>query len=992
MRCTNGEVISASSLGELEKEMEGINSFELIKEENISEFNSKARIYRHKKTCAQILSIMNDDENKVFAVTLRTPPKDSAGVAHILEHSVLCGSRKYPVKEPFVELLKGSLQTFLNAFTYPDKTCYPVASQNLRDFYNLIDVYLDAVFYPRITPFIFQQEGWHLELEDPDQPLSYKGVVFNEMKGAYSSPDRLIMEYSQQSLFPDTCYGLESGGDPKQIPDLTYEAFRAFHQDYYHPSNARFFFYGDDDPDERLKIIDGYLNDFEKKRIDSAVPLQKPFNRPRSLVKFFAGGEAEDDRSKGMTTVNWLLSETTPPETNLALQTLEYILLGMPSSPLRMALIKSGLGEDIAGAGLEDELRQIYFSTGLKGIDPEDTERIEYLILDTLSGLVSDGIDPLTVEAALNTVEFQLRENNTGGFPRGLVMMLRALTTWLYDEDPLALLAFNRPLANIKTRVNSGERFFESLIDRLLINNPHRTTLTLKSDPRLGERDQEEERGRLSQVRAEMSYADISNIIENAKRLRDLQETPDPPEALATIPFLKLEDIEKENKLIPLDVLREEGTQVLYHDIETNGILYLDVGFDLHCMPQQYLRYVPLFGRALLEMGTQREDYVRLTQRISRETGGIHPRTVTSTAKDSTESVVQLMLSGKAMLPKAGELLNILSDVFFEPRFNDQERFRQMVLEEKARQEHSIVPEGHNVVNLRLRAHFNEADWVAEEMRGVNYLFFLRELATAVDDDWSSVLKILEKIRSLLVNRKGMLLNVTLDGEGWSNIRPRVREFLTRFPEAPVEKQCWQPTEMPRFEGLVVPSQVNYVGKGANLYRRGYRFHGSTLVISHYLRTAWLWDKIRVQGGAYSASSIFDRFSGTFTFVSYRDPNLEKTLDVYDETADYLRNIDLSDEELTKSIIGVIGTIDQHMLPDAKGYISLLRYMSRDDDAGRQRMREEVLSTTVAHFRNFGEALGGLRREGLVAVLGSQGALEESAALGGERLEITKLL
>jgi Zn-dependent M16 (insulinase) family peptidase len=366
--------------------MEEIYGFELLREQDIGEIQTRARLYRHRKTGAELLSLINDDENKVFGITFRTPPRDSTGVPHILEHSVLCGSRKYPVKEPFVEILKGSLQTFLNAFTYPDKTCYPVASQNTKDFYNLVDVYLDAVFYPRITEHIFQQEGWHFEIEKEDSPLGYKGVVFNEMKGAYSSPDNLLAEYSQQSLFPDTTYGLDSGGDPRVIPSLTYEAFRDFHRRYYHPSNSRIFFHGDDDPDERLRLINNYLKDFEKLDIDSAVSLQSRFGKPRSFVFPFASGKDDPSRSKGMVTVNWLLTETTEIEMNVALTILGYILMGTPGSPLRKALIDSGLGEDVTGLGLERDLRQMVFSVGLKGIDLTKAQDVEDLVLERARG------------------------------------------------------------------------------------------------------------------------------------------------------------------------------------------------------------------------------------------------------------------------------------------------------------------------------------------------------------------------------------------------------------------------------------------------------------------------------------------------------------------------------------------------------------------------------------------------------------------------------
>jgi Zn-dependent M16 (insulinase) family peptidase len=489
-----------------------LHGFERIREQDIPELKTKAELFQHAKTGAELLSLVNKDENKVFGITFRTPPTDSTGVAHILEHSVLCGSRKYPVKEPFVELLKGSLQTFLNAMTYPDKTCYPVASQNLQDFYNLIDVYLDAVFYPRISPFIFQQEGWHLELENLDEPLIYKGVVFNEMKGAYSSPDSRLAEYSRQSLFPDNPYGFDSGGDPRHIPALTFDQFKAFHQKYYHPSNARIYFYGDDDLTERLRLANDYLKDFERMEIDSTIPLQKRFDRPERLTQSFAAGGDDGRESKGMVTLNWLLDVSTHRDMNLAFHILEYILLGMPGSPLRKSLIESKLGEDLAGGGLGSELYQIYFSTGLKGVDIKEADRIEALILETLIRLVKDGIDPHTVEAALNTIEFTLRENNTGGFPRGLLLMLRALNTWLYGGDPLALVAFEAPLEAVKSSLASKESFFEEMIDRFFLDNPHRTTLILKPDPELSKKEEAAEREGLAESRKAMNPDDLKGV------------------------------------------------------------------------------------------------------------------------------------------------------------------------------------------------------------------------------------------------------------------------------------------------------------------------------------------------------------------------------------------------------------------------------------------------------------------------------------------------
>lgn len=964
------------------------HGFTLVRDQHIPEINTRARIWRHDRTGAELISMENDDENKVFGITFTTPTSDSTGLPHILEHSVLCGSRKYPVKDPFVQLAKGSLHTFLNAFTFPDKTCYPVASQNLQDFYNLIDVYLDAVFYPRLTPEILQQEGWHYELESPDGPLSYKGVVFNEMKGAYSSPDNLLGRYSERSLFPDTIYGNDSGGDPREIPNLTYEAFKRFHETYYHPSNARIWFYGNDDPDERLRLIDTFISEFDAAPVKVEIPRQPRFSAPRSLHVPFDPG----DQPKGMVTVNWLLTENTDPETALALNILAYILVGTPASPLRKALIDSGLGEDIAGGGLDDQVREMYFSTGLKGIKPADADKVEALIVDTLRALANDGIEADMVEAALNTIEFRLREFNTGGFPRGLAMMIAALSTWLYGGDPLAPLAFEAPLAAIKARLAAGERYFEALIVRFLLDNPHRTTVLLEPEPGLAEKQEAEERARLDAARAAMTPDELARVAAEAERLRLLQETPDPPEALATIPTLKLEDLDKTNKLIPLAEEEAGGLPVLYHDLFTNGIVYVDLGLNLRALPQSYLPYVGLFSRALLELGTETEDYVTLLRRIGRKTGGIRTTSFTSTVVDRPETAAWLFLRGKGTMAQTADLLAILRDVLLTAKFDNRERFRQIVLEEKAGEESGLVPAGHRVVHARLRAQFTEADWAAEQMGGVSYLFFLRELAEKIEKDWPSVVETLEAMRRYLLNRATMLCNVTVDAENWARFQPQLADFAAALPVGPSDLARWTPNSAPLNEGLTIPAQVNYVAKGANLYELGYTLHGSALVITGYLGTSYLWEKIRVQGGAYGGFAAFDRHSGVFAFLSYRDPNLLETLENYDGAARFLRELDLSQDELTKGIIGAIGSMDAYQLPDAKGYTSMMRRLTGVTDEDRQRLRDEVLGTTAAHFRQFGEVLAEVSRAGRVVVMGSKDAIEAANAQRGGFLHITKVL
>jgi presequence protease len=960
------------------------HGFELLAEQRLAEINSLARYYRHVKTGAELLSLVNGDENKVFGVSFATPPLDSTGVAHILEHSVLCGSRKYPIKEPFVELMKSSLNTFLNAMTFPDKTCYPVASQNVQDFYNLIDVYLDAVFFPRLTPHVFQQEGWHYELDAPDAPLTYKGVVFNEMKGNYSSPDTMLHELSQQSLYPDITYGLDSGGDPKHIPDLTYEQLKAFHERHYHPSNAKLFFYGDDDPDQRLRLLGACLDEFNRIVVDAKVPLQPRFTAPKRLTRAYAAGPAVEQpgelSKETMLTMNWMLDEAADVESALALGMLEQILIGTPAAPLYKALIDSGLGQGLAGGGLDDALRQPMFSIGLKGIDPVHADQIERLIIDTVSTLADQGIDPLTVASALNTVEFHLRENNTGAFPRGIAFMLRALGSWLHGRDPLSPLAFEVPLAAIKKQVAGGDRYFERLLKRHVVDNRHRTVLVLEPDPDMAEREAQEERARLDAVRAGMTARDLQGVVEATRTLRQIQEQPDPPAALATIPTLTLSDLPRANKLIPCEVASLSDTRVLYHDLFTNGIVYIDVGFDLHILPPELLPYVPLFGRALIETGVGEDDFVRLSQRIGRSTGGIWPQRWSSTVAGGTNAAAWLNLRGKALPDQTHELLSILRDILGRARLDNRGRFQQLVLEEKAALESRLVPAGSSYVDRRLRAGLYEADWADEQMGGVSYLFFVRKLADDAQTNWEGVQAALERIRAILVNSAAMLCNVTAEAAHWAQVKPQLADFLSGLPRTPATAAPWRIADGPRSEGLIIPTKVNYVGKGADLYGAGIKPSGTHLVARRYLRTTWLWDKIRVQGGAYGGQCMFDRHSGGFTFVSYRDPNLIATLDTYDRTAGFLSSADLDPAELTRNIIGTIGEIDSYRLPDAKGFASMQRYLIGDSEEARQRMREEILSTTAADIREFAGAMADVAAHGRVVVLGSEQAIEAANA------------
>jgi len=973
-------------------------TFTLLQEKTIPEIASTAKLYRHDKTGARLLSVLNTDENKVFGINFRTPPQSSNGIAHIMEHSVLCGSRKYPVKEPFVELIKGSLNTFLNAFTYPDKTCYPVATTNLKDFYNLIDVYLDAVLYPLIPEHTLQQEGWHYELDGPDASLTFKGVVFNEMKGALSSPDDLLGELSQQSLYPDTPYGLNSGGDPAVIPDLTYEEFKRFHETYYHPSNSYIYFYGDDPEEERLRLLDEWLDAFEPKDVNSALPLQPQWQAPKQITHPYDSGDSDD--AKAYVTVNWLMPESTDPETTLNLSVLSHILLATPASPLKKALLDSGLGEDVTG-GYQEELRQGYFTAGLKGVGRGDLDKVEQVIHTTLAELAQNGLDPDTVAASLNTIEFRLREQNTGQFPRGLFLMLNALAPWLYDGDPISGMAFEAPLNAVKSKPKG---YFESLIKQHLIDNPHRTSLQLVPDPEEGKRKEAAEAERLARARAAMTPGQIEKLVAGLAELKKHQEAPDSPEALASLPALKLSDLEREVKTIPLEIGQIGGAKLLTHDLPTNGILYLDLGFDLHSLlpasgdkTADLLPFVGLMGRVLLQMGTEKQDYVALTQRIGKSTGGIRAEVLASAIRESQNSALYFFLRGKATTDKAAELLDILRDVLLTAKLDNRERFKQIVLEDKAGAEAGLIPGGHLVVKNRLSARFSEADWVTEQINGIENLFFLRQLAEEIEKDWDSVLGKLETVRRLLINRAAMVVNVTLDSASLGTLSPALAALIEALPALEVKGQK---ANAPAFniklstlnEGLTIPAQVNYVGKGANLYALGYEPHGSVHVIRRYLGTTWLWDKIRTQGGAYGGFSTFDIATGTFAYLSYRDPNLLASLDNYDATPAFLRNLDLSESELTKTIIGTSGMLDPYLLPDAKGWTSMVRHLTNYTDHERQRIRDEALGSSTTDFKRFADVLEQVARKGEIVVLGSADAIEKANQEREGLLEVKKIM
>lgn len=968
------------------------HGFTLLREERLEEVGGIVRLWKHDVTGAELLSVLNDDENKSFGVSFRTPPKNSTGVAHILEHSVLCGSEKYPVKEPFVELLKSSLQTFLNALTFPDKTCYPVASTNLRDFYNLVDVYIDAVFHPRIDEDVLRQEGWHIDVDEEGR-WSYKGVVFNEMKGVYSSPDSVLMEESQHAVFPDMLYSLDSGGNPSEVLNLSYEEFRAFHSAYYHPSNARFFFWGDDDEDARLARLESALSGYERRETDSSVPLQVPRGEERKLEIPYAAAESghaeEDNTRQAHVTINWLLCESSDVEEMLTLEMLDHILAALPGSPLRKALMESGLGDDISGAGLETDLRQAYYSIGLRSIRPEDGDEVEKLVLDTLAELAESGIPAKAVEAAVNSVEFDLRENNTGRFPRGLAAMFRSLSTWLYDGDPFAPLAWEKPLTNIKARLASGEKVFENAIRRRLLDNRHRAQVLLIPDNELAARRQAGEDARLDAARAAMSEAERQTTEEISARLREAQARPDSPEALASIPTLEPGDLPRENRKLPCAERSGADVEILLHDLDTTGIIYSRLLLPLDSVPADLLPLLPLYARALTEAGTRRHDYVELGLELAARTGSLDAFPAFHTRLSDAAALPFLEVSGKATADKAGHLAELMQEILTDADLDHAERFTQMVMEERARLEQSIVPSGHTLVGTRLGGALSAAGAYAELCGGVSYLEYVRALSSRVKNDWPGLLADLRRLHSLAASLPETAggsgraaLSLTADNAVLDAALPLFQTMTDALPRRTDGSAAGPALVRPGAEGLIVPAQVNYVGLGGNLRDTGYVFHGSALVVLRHLRMGYLWDRVRVQGGAYGSFISHNRATGSLVFLSYRDPNVERTLEVYRGAADYLGNLTMTETDVSRAVVGAIGDMDAYMLPGAKGATAMWRRLCGDTDDIRARIREEALSTTLKDFHEFAPWLARVLEASTPCALGGTDAEHAARSAG----------
>ncbi len=960
-----------------------VNGFELMGEQFSPDLNCNAKYYMHCQSGAKVISVEADDRNKVFGIVFRTPVDNSRGLPHILEHSALCGSRKYPLKKPFLELLRGSLYTFLNAFTELDRTTYPVASLNLKSFYNLADVYWDSVFHPLLTRETFEQEGWRYELTAEDE-LTYAGVVFNEMKGAQSSPLSQLMRHSRASLFDDHPYAHDSGGLPQEIPGLEFEELKRYHAAHYHPSNAVVFFYGDDDPDVRLEFVAQRLAGVQYRDPSFARVNPLPLRQfQRHLEIPFAPMESAED--KGHITCNWLLPAIEPSEVRMQLGLLSQCLVGSPSAPLYKALIDSNLGSDVIGVGgFSSNLCQFVFSVGLESVAPAHFADVKTLIEDTLVDIARRGFDQDLVEAVLNTTEFSFREYSNQSFPKGLFLLMTATPGLLYNKR----LRGGREgslekFMQAKQRALADPRYLTDPILQYLPMTGHRTTVTMVPDIQAEERARQKEADSLSTHLDALDVKTRAEMTARTQWLQEYQRRPDTPEALATMPLLARSDLQIESPTYPSELRTYEDLPCYTHDINTSGIVYVKLMFDLHALPATHLPYLDLFEEALRQTGTDEEDFATFSRRISRLTGGIGVSDLILHRYDDPASVAYLNVGSKCLVSQIPDMILLLGDVLTRSRLDNKTRVEQLVRQSHASMEAALIPGGHSLVSARLGAQASETDWLEEITGGITHLLFLRDLVQNFEQRWPAMLNIMEDMRNRLIQTGNMLIDIIGSGPEQGALACSLSSLLAKIPDGNPQRRNWPMDATPVSEAFVIPASVNYVGRSYNLEPSGFQFHGSIRVATRLINTAWLWSSVREQGGAYGCSSSFNRFSSQFSFVSYRDPQVGGTLDVYDKTSDFLRQANLDQQELDKLVIGTFGDLDQDLQPRAQGEVALQRILTGSTQELRLELRQEILDTSHHDMVRLADWLAASQDTARTVVLGSETSIQEATNTQG---------
>ena len=967
-----------------------LDTYRVVEHKMIEEMQSEGIVLEHKKTKARLFLVSNDDENKVFCIGFRTPPDNDCGLPHILEHSVLCGSDKFPLKDPFVELVKGSLNTFLNAMTYPDKTVYPVASCNDKDFHNLMDVYMDAVLHPNIykEEKIFRQEGWHYELESKDAPLIYNGVVYNEMKGAYSSPESILDSVTQKTLFPDTCYGKDSGGDPVHIPELSYEKFLDFHRTYYHPSNSYIYLYGDMDMAEKLTCLDEeYLSHYEERPVDSRIREQKAFAEPveREFSYSITEGESEEDAT--YLSVNTVVGDDLDPKLYVAFQILEYTLLDAPGAPLKQALIDAGIGKDVMG-GYESGILQPYFSIIAKDANKEQKGEFLAIVKGTLRKLADQGINRKSLLAGMNYFEFKYREADYGSAPKGLMYGLQCLDSWLYDGDPMTHLCYQETFDFLKKEVENG--YFEQLIRDYLLDNPFEAVIVVAPEKNLTAKEDEKLAKKLAAYKASLSEEELEKLVTATRELKEYQDTPSTQEILAKIPLLKREDIEKKAETFFWKEKEEGGIKVLHHNFFTSGIGYLKVLFNTEVLPQEDLPYAGLLKSILGSISTEHYSYSDLTSEIHLNSGGVD-FSVTSypDLADPERFTGAFVASIRVLYDKLDFGFTILEEILNHSVFTDEKRLGEVIQETRSRAKMKLENAGHSTAVSRATSYFSATAYYNELTGGTAYYHFLEQLEKDYANKKGEIMARLQEVSRKLFTRANMLVNYTADDKGYEQLPQNLKLLADKLPQGSGEKHAFTHPVKNVNEGLKTSAQVDYVARCGNFRDAGLEYTGALKILQVILSYDYLWLNIRVKGGAYGCMSGFGR-SGEGYLVSYRDPNLKETNDIYEGIPAYLEAFDPDERDMTKYVIGTISNLDAPLTPSVKGSRGLSAYLSGVTEEMMQTERDQILGAAKEDIRALAAQVRAVLATGSFCVVGNEEKIEANRGMFGEVSSLTR--
>lgn len=962
-----------------------LKSYEIVQSRDLSDLSSKGTLLRHKKSGARVLLMENDDENKVFAIGFRTPPSDSTGVPHIMEHSVLCGSREFPVKDPFVELVKGSLNTFLNAMTYPDKTVYPVASCNDKDFQNLMHVYMDAVFYPNIyeQDKTFRQEGWSYKLDAPDEELKLSGVVYNEMKGAFSSPEGVLDRVILNSLFPDTSYANESGGDPEVIPDLTYEQFLDFHRKYYHPSNSYIYLYGDMDMEEKLNWLDEkYLSDFDEIEVDSEIKYQKPFSQMQEIVQEYSIASDESEADNTYLSYNKVIGTSLDEKLYLAFQILDYALLSAPGAPLKKALLDAGIGKDIMGS-YDNGVYQPIFSVISKNANMEQKEAFVEVIENTLRNIAEGGIDKKALQAGLNYYEFRFREADFGSYPRGLMYGLQLFDSWLYDEEkPFIHMEAIPTFEFLKSQIETG--YFEQLIRDYLLENPHGAIVIIRPEKGRTARMDRELAEKLQAYKESLSEEEIEKLVQDTKDLEAYQEEESAPEDLAKIPVLRREDISPEIAPVYNTEMEIDSVKTIYHNVETNGIGYVTLLFDLSAVKEEDLPYVGILQSVLGIIDTENYEYGELFNEINIHTGGIGTSLelyADAQKVKEKEFKATFEMKGKSLYPKMDVLFSMMREILTCSKLDDEKRLKEILAMLKSRLSMSFLSSGHTTAALRALSYTSPLAKFKDDTDGIEFYEVVKEIEENFDDHKEELICRLKAISKQIFCADNMMVSYTSAKEGLAYMENAFAAVSKQLNDADVvqteakENRCIIHCKK-RNEGFKTSSKVQYVARVGNFIDGGEEYTGALQILKVILSYDYLWQNVRVKGGAYGCMSNFNRI-GEGYLISYRDPNLEKTMGIYEGVVDYLENFNVDDRDMNKFIIGTISNIDRPMNPAAKGSRSMNLYMSRVTEGMIRREREQILSADQKDIRALAKILKAVLDADQICVIGSEEKIEE---------------